>query len=72
MNKYNFLSGGRFYDVYLSQEEIEWFGDRMNEGASGAVRVPTRLYDKFRKITGLDYAKNHEIKEFLITNAYGC
>lgn len=72
MKEYNFLTGSRNVVVLLSDDELDWFGDRMGEGASGAVRVPTRLYDKFRKLTGIEYAKNHEIKEFLITNAYGC
>lgn len=71
MNKYRLTTRNGCVDVWLTDEEISWFGNRMDEGATGAVKVPTRLYEKFRKITGIASAKNHEIKTFLIDNAYG-
>jgi hypothetical protein len=55
---------------YLTEEQKIWFGDRMTEGRSGAVQIPTRLYDKFRKITGNPFLKNNEIKSWLIEKCY--
>lgn len=70
MNQFRVMLGNSFYDFYLSYEERSYFGNRMTESSTGAVQVPTRLYEKFRNITGLGFAKNHEIKEFLIRNCY--
>jgi hypothetical protein len=71
MKAYRIYTSNAVLDIWMSNEDLAWFGDRMDEGASGAVKVPTRLYDKFRKITGLEYVKNGEIKTFLIDHAYG-
>lgn len=55
---------------WLTEEEKDWFGDRMSEGRSGAIRVPTYLYVKFKKITDNEFLKNNDIKCWLIDNCY--
>lgn len=56
---------------YLTEEQKNWFGNRMDESHTGRVLVPSRLYAKFRKITGREHLQNHVIKCWLIDNCYG-
>ena len=57
-------------DFYLTEEQVIWFGDRMTESSTGRVLIPTRLYDKFRKITNNELLTNITIKCWLIDNIY--
>jgi hypothetical protein len=59
-----------YNEEYLTEEQKVWFGNRMTESPTGRIIVPTRLYDKFRKITDNEFLKNHEIKCWLIDNCY--
>lgn len=54
----------------LTKEQKEWFGNRMDESQTGRVRVPTYLYDKFRKITANEFYTNSQIKSWLIEHCY--
>lgn len=54
----------------LTEDQKDWFGNRMDESSTGRVLVPTRLYKKFRDATGVSNATNHEIKCWLIDNVY--
>ena len=54
----------------LTEEQKDWFGNRMDEGRSGAVKVPTYLYDKYRKISDNEFIKNSDIKDILIRQCY--
>lgn len=55
---------------YLTESQKIWFGNRMTEGRTGAVIVPSYLYAKFKKIAGSESLVNHEIKSWLIDNCY--
>ena len=57
-------------DLKLTEEQKDWFGDRMTEGSTGSVKVPTHLYNKFRKIFGDECISNDHIKTYLINNCY--
>lgn len=62
---------GNLNEIYqLSDEEKDWFGDRMTETASGVVQVPSHLYKKFRKIQDNEFISNENIKCWLIDNVY--
>lgn len=39
-------------EIQLSKQQKVWFADRMDESHTGRVLIPSRLYDKFRKING--------------------
>ena len=56
--------------IDLTEDQKEWFGDRMDESAAGRVLIPTRLYDKFRKIQDNEFLGNELIKCYLIDNVY--
>lgn len=53
-------------NVELTKEQINWFGDRMDENSKGAVLVPSYLYKKFRKIADNEFLSNDQIKTYLI------
>lgn len=54
----------------LTKEQADWFDQRMKESESGRVIVPTRLCEKFRKLSGDPYLSNIEIKTYLISTVY--
>jgi hypothetical protein len=56
--------------VDLTEDQKNWFAERMGENASGKVLVPSHLYAKFRKITGLEWVNKAVIKDWLIRNCY--
>lgn len=57
-------------DVNLTVDEKEWFGERMYESITGRIMMPSYLYKKFKKITGLNKASNMCIKCYLIDEVY--
>ena len=58
-------------DHFEWTEELKnWFGDRMDESATGAVTVPSHLYTKYRKLAENPLIPNHEIKSILIRRCY--
>lgn len=54
----------------LTEEQKKWFGDRMHEGPTGRVIVPSHLYAKYRKLSGREFMPNHAIKTILIDQCY--
>lgn len=57
-------------DFKLTEDQKDWFGNRMTEGSTGSIKVPTHLYNKFRKIYENDLTSNEDIKTYLIDNCY--
>ena len=57
-------------DFKLTEDQKDWFGNRMDENQSGRVLVPTRLYKKFRIIADNEFISNHDIKAYLIDHVY--
>lgn len=57
-------------DFQLTQEQKDWFGDRMTEGATGAVRVPTYLIKKLKKMADMEDMPNDIAKNYLIDKCY--
>ena len=56
--------------VELTQEQKDWFANRMDESATGCVKVPAYLYSKFRKIADNECILNATIKTVLIDECY--
>jgi hypothetical protein len=54
----------------LNEEQKSWFGNRLNEGATGRVAVPSHLYPKFREIYGNELLSKNEIKSYLLRHCY--
>jgi hypothetical protein len=54
----------------LTEDQKDWFGNRMTEGNTGSVKVPSHLYNKFRKIYGDELLSKNLIKTYLIDNCY--
>ncbi|AUR86202.1 hypothetical protein NVP1083O_56 [Vibrio phage 1.083.O._10N.286.52.B9] len=54
----------------LTEQQKEWFGDRITESHTGRVLIPTYLYTKFKKIVGNEFLINQHIKSWLIDNVY--
>lgn len=54
----------------LTNEQRQWFGDRMDESHTGRVIVPSHLYKKFRKIVDNEFLSNEQIKDYLIEYCY--
>ncbi len=59
-----------FSKDWLTDEEKNWFGDRMHESSTGRVIVPSYLITKFRKLVGDENLDKLHIKTWLITNCY--
>jgi len=57
-------------ELKLTDEQIRWFGDRMTEGSTGAVRVPSYLIKKLKKIADNEFLPNDVCKSFLIDTCY--
>ena len=57
-------------DFRLTEEQKDWFGNRIKESHTGRVIVAQHLVEKFRKLSG-DYTTSKEvIKNFLIDQCY--
>ncbi len=56
--------------VNLSNEQKEWFGERMDESATGRVIVPKYLLTKLKKIADNDSITDLQAKTWLIDNVY--
>ncbi len=54
----------------LTEDQKDWFGNRMDESHTGRVIVPSYLYKKFRKIADNDFLSNEDIKCYLIDKCY--
>jgi hypothetical protein len=54
----------------LTDEQKDWFAERMDENASGRVLVPSYLYTKFRKLAENEFISNSDIKNYLIECCY--
>lgn len=60
-----------FLDQFkLTPVQIDWFGNRLHESASGKVIVPSHCYKKFKKIADNEFLSNQDIKTWLIDNVY--
>jgi hypothetical protein len=57
-------------ELKLTEEQRTWFGDRMTEGSTGAVRVPTYLINKLRKIADNEFLSTDRCKDYLIDKCY--
>lgn len=58
------------HEFKLTEDEKDWFGNRMSEGESGAVTVPTHLLNKLRKLTNQPNISNQVAKSYLIDKCY--
>lgn len=54
----------------LTPEQKDWFGERLNETASGQVTAPSYLVKKFRKIVGDEELSSMAIRCYLIDYCY--
>ena len=52
--------------VLLTTEQKVWFAERMDTLPTGRVRVPARLIEKYRTITGDHKSHKEIIKSILI------
>lgn len=57
-------------ELVLTEEQKRWFGDRMTEGPTGAVRVPSHLIKKLKKIADNEYLSNDVCKTYLIDKCF--
>lgn len=54
----------------LSNEQKEWFAQRMTESRSGNVLVPSHLINKYKKLAGDTTIPSWEVKSTLIDQCY--
>jgi len=54
----------------LTDEQKDWFGERLKESNSGQVSAPSHLIKKFRKIVGDENLSSMAIRCYLIDHCY--
>jgi len=57
-------------DLVLTEQQKEWFGDRMDENQSGRVLIPSHLYEKLRNLADDPSLPRYKIKAYLIRVCY--
>ena len=57
------------YGLKLTADELNWFGDRMNESHTGRVLVPKYLRTKLIKMA-IKPMSDDEAKDFLINKIF--
>jgi hypothetical protein len=57
-------------EFQLTEQQKDWFGERMRESRSGRVIIPTYLFDKYRKLADDPTIPNHKVKCILIDQCY--
>tara|TARA_R110000851_G_scaffold22894_1_gene67562 strand:- start:872 stop:1066 length:195 start_codon:yes stop_codon:yes gene_type:complete len=59
-----------YLQLQLTEQEKNWFADRMSESGTGRVLIPSNLYHKVRKMADNPFLDNSQIKTFLINECY--
>ena len=57
-------------DFRLTEEQKDWFGERISESRTGRVIVPSYLCDKYRKLSDRPDLSNEAVKSILIDECY--